>query len=92
MCSAEATQNSLRKRPQSFHPLQLLCMTWTIAELSCRCHKLSVGAGNGSLSPLPAWEASFVIPGGGGEESYLPYVQGERELAMEVTKAGVPAD
>lgn len=46
-------------------------MTGTNPELPCRCHELSVAAGNGSLSPLPAWETSFVILGGGGEESHF---------------------
>lgn len=42
--------------------------------------------------PLPAWETSFVILGGGGEESHLPHVQRDRELVRKVTKAGVPVD
>lgn len=44
------------------------------------------------MSPLPAGETSFVILGGGGEESHLVHVQGERELVRKVTKAGLPAD
>lgn len=45
MCSAETAQNSSRKKPLSFHPLQLLCVTGTNSELPCRCHIVSVGAG-----------------------------------------------
>lgn len=44
------------------------------------------------MSPLPGQETFFVILGGGGEESHLVHVQGERELVRKVTKAGVPAD
>lgn len=40
-----------RGKSLSFHPLQLLCVTGANSELPCRCHMLSVGAGNGSVCP-----------------------------------------